>query len=98
MGTKTIIITELIPEYDSRKSFYRKAIVIDTKDHYTLMSYDTEVFRCDKRGRNGKLLWTGYSLTTYRHIREFIRQYCDLPDESVELTLDNISDMFSEDN
>ena len=74
-------MTELIPEYDSSKSFYRKAMVCDGKNGWYLYSYDTEVFfipfdDCDDNEEDEmRLLWRGYSATTYGHIREFIKHY-----------------------
>ena len=70
-------ITELRPEYDSRASFYGKARVIDYGDGvYELQSYDTIVARVE----NGKVTQNDigkYSVTTNRHIREFLKQYAD---------------------
>lgn len=64
---------ELQAIYDRAKSFYGKAKVI-TENNGTihLISYTTEVAII----KNGKLYIYGfYSVTTLRHIREFIRQY-----------------------
>lgn len=68
--------TELIPLYDSRKSFYGKATVIhdDDKGYIMLKSYDTIVCRIDNYN-NFDRLWHGYSATTMRHINEFCNQY-----------------------
>ena len=65
--------TELLPRYDSRKSFYGKAHVIDYGNGtYELQSYSTIVSRCV----NGKVEHLGrWSQTTTRHQREFERQY-----------------------
>jgi len=35
------MITELIPEFDSRKSFYKKALVINEDNKLKLQSYNT---------------------------------------------------------
>ena len=37
-------MTELIPEYDARKSFYGRAMICEGKNGWYLYSYDTEVF------------------------------------------------------
>lgn len=75
-------MNELRPIFDTRKSFYGKAIVVDNADGFYLYSYGTKVFFIpidnggDDNDSNGmRLLWKGYSNTTYRHIREFIEQY-----------------------
>lgn len=66
---------ELTARYDSRKSFYGKAHVIDHGNgKLELQSYDTIVAEID----NGHLVYDclgEYSQTTNRHIREFIRQF-----------------------
>ena len=64
---------ELTPRYDSRKSFYGKAQVVEYDDGTTaLKSYDTIVSRCV----NGKVEHLGkWSVTTSRHQREFERQF-----------------------
>ena len=60
---------ELSP-VDSRKSFYGKAIVCIDRKGKTLYSYNTPVIRWRL---NGKLerLWSGWSLTTGRHVTAF---------------------------
>lgn len=68
----TKLITELQPRYDGRKSFYKKAHVIDYGTHVELRSYSTIVAGIDKEGLayvNGT-----YSPTTLRHIKEFLAQ------------------------
>lgn len=66
-------IYELSARYDSRKSFYGKAHVIDHENGtFELLSYDTIVSRCV----NGKVEHLGkYSMTTSRHQKEFERQF-----------------------
>lgn len=63
----------LNPRYDSRKSFYNKAMVFEHKGNYLLKSYDTFVCAII----NGKVikLWDGYSMTTMRHINDFVAQF-----------------------
>ena len=67
--------SNLLPRYDSRKSFYGKARLIHL-DNGTiqLQSYDTVVCEIDKAG-NFKMLWDGKTQTTNRHIKEFKRQF-----------------------
>lgn len=70
-------IYELSARYDSRKSFYGKAHVIEL-DNGTLQlqSYNTIV----REIKNGKYfqLWDGKSQTTTRHIKEFIKQFAEV--------------------
>lgn len=68
-------IYELPAIYDSRKSFYGKAKVIE-HDNGTiqLQSYNTIVCEIDKDGYFRKL-WDGNTQTTNRHIKEFTRQF-----------------------
>lgn len=66
-------IYELSARYDSRKSFYGKAKVIDHENGtLELLSYSTIVSRCE----NGKVTHLGkWSPTTTRHQREFEKQF-----------------------
>lgn len=58
-------------DYDSRKSFYKRAKVIKYNNAIYLQSYDTIVARI----KNGKVFVRGwYSQTTARHINEFLLQ------------------------
>ncbi len=59
--------------YDSRKSFYGKAVVYDYEDGTKeLYSYNTLVSRC----KNGVVEHLGkWSQTTSRHQREFEKQF-----------------------
>lgn len=68
-----MMIFELTARYDSRKSFYGKAHVIDHEDGtLELQSYNTIVSRC----KDGKVEHLGkWSQTTSRHQREFERQF-----------------------
>lgn len=63
---------ELLAVYDSRQSFYHEAIVECDNGVETLYSYNTKVAYIDKSGAH--VIGT-YSLTTLRHIREFLRQH-----------------------
>ena len=68
-------IVELHPYYDSRKSFYGKALVIHHDDgKIQLQSYQTIVCEIDEKGVF-RMLWEGKTQTTSRHIREFTRQF-----------------------
>ena len=75
----TIITTELVPQYDARKSFYGKAkIETDTElDVTSLYSYGTLVAAIFWHlGDNGRAAVYGtYSATTLRHIKEFLKQH-----------------------
>ena len=66
-------ILELVPRYDTRKSFYGKAHVVDHEDGMIeLQSYNTIVSRCV----NGKVEELGkWSATTTRHQKEFRKQF-----------------------
>ena len=66
-------IFELSPRYDTRKSFYGKARVVDHENGtIELQSYDTIVSRCV----NGKVEELGkWSATTTRHQKEFRKQF-----------------------
>ncbi len=67
------IVYELTARFDSRKSFYGKAHVIDHGNGVVeLMSYSDIVSRCV----DGKIEHLGtWSQTTSRHQREFERQF-----------------------
>ena len=61
----------LKPRYDSRQSFYGKAVVMVNDNVLELYSYETRVATFDTDSR--KVHLTGaYSMTTARHIREFL--------------------------
>ena len=66
-------IYELNPRFDSRKSFYGKAHIIDHENGtFELQSYNTIVSRCI----NGKVEELGkWSNTTTRHQKEFRKQF-----------------------
>ena len=71
MSTK---INELAPMHDRAKSFYGKAYIItDGYGTQTLYSYSTPVLSIDAH-RNVSRHWHGYSVTTMRHVDEFMRQ------------------------
>ena len=69
---------ELLPIYDSRKSFYHKAIIEEENENIKLYSYDTLVCTLSHNdiilndNIDQSLL---FSSTTLRHIKEFLKQY-----------------------
>lgn len=65
---------ELMANYDSRKSFYGKALVEEDGATLTLYSYLTPVAKI-VNGQYVSLGYEGYSQTTNRHIKEFRRQF-----------------------
>jgi hypothetical protein len=66
-------ISSLEVRYDSRKSFYGKAEVIDYIDGTKqLKSYNTIVAEISREGK-AEVFGT-YSPTTLRHIKEFLQQ------------------------
>lgn len=65
-------IYDLIP-MDGRKSFYGKAKVIEKDNGETvLQSYNTEVCKIISGGEFVRL-WSGYSVTTMKHINSFLQ-------------------------
>lgn len=72
--------TELIPQYDTAKSFYGKAIIsLENTGEYTLYStlysYGTRVCSiCLHEGVITARVYGTYSPTTLRHIKEFLKQ------------------------
>ncbi len=65
----------LEPRYDSRKSFYNKAHVVDDSDgSQILYSYDTPVCKINSRGEVELLAQWDSSQTTLRHVKEFLQQ------------------------
>lgn len=73
---------ELKPIHARQKSFYGKAMLaVDTgaDTHYILHSYGTPVLAVEV-AENGNIyisrLWSSYSATTGRHVREFTYQVC----------------------
>lgn len=71
-------IYELFPRYDTRKSFYGKAHIIETSKTIKLKSYDTIILQYSKQTKTIKFLcrdpWA-FSQTTNRHINEFLKQF-----------------------
>lgn len=85
----------LEPRYDSRQSFYGKAVVakdfIGDSIYYKLLSYGTLVAMA-KKDYDGKMSYTHmgkYSQTTSRHQREFFRQL-GLSDDDIKILEKNV--------
>ena len=68
-----ISFMELCPYYDSAKSFYGKAKVIEIENDVFLISYDTIVAFFNRNAKVAQVYGT-YSATTLRHIKEFLKQ------------------------
>jgi hypothetical protein len=72
----TSFVSHLEPRYDSRKSFYGKAIVKQKNGIIVLQSYETDVAAFNPE--SGKMTLcayaSAYSRTTCRHVWEFMRQ------------------------
>ncbi len=67
-----------LPCFDTRKSFYGKAKVIENDNgEKVLISYNTEVAKITESGKVIRL-WDGTSQTTCRHFNSFLIFY-DLP-------------------
>lgn len=70
---------ELLPVYDSKKSFYNKAIIEEESGIKKLYSYNTLV--CTLYQNNNIILNNNvdqsllFSHTTLRHIKEFLKQF-----------------------
>jgi hypothetical protein len=76
---------ELSPRYDSRASFYRKAMVRRENGRLILRSYDTDVAYIE----NGRaVVLDTYSATTLRHIKEFLKQEGFRADTSSQIVKD----------
>lgn len=70
-------IYELMARYDSRKSFYGKAHIIELDNGIIqLQSYDTIVGEI--KDNTYYQLWEGKSQTTTRHIKEFKKQFLEV--------------------
>lgn len=68
-----ISIMELCPYYDSAKSFYGKARVVEIENDVFLVSYETIVAFFNRKTKIAQVVDT-FSPTTLRHIKEFLRQ------------------------
>lgn len=52
-----------------------RALIIDTPDKRYLQSYDTLILETDKATGATVKLWGGYSVTTMKHINEFMNRH-----------------------
>lgn len=73
------LIYELKPKYDTAKSFYKKAWV---EEHHeiksvSLISYETYMvnIQLDKKTIAFNNDYDNYSVTTLRHVKEFLKQF-----------------------
>jgi hypothetical protein len=62
---------ELLPKFDARKNFYKKAIIIPISNGTQLQSYFTIVAKITN---NKPTVFGDYSPTTLRHIKEYLKQ------------------------
>lgn len=66
---------ELIPQYDSKQSFYGKATTEQDGNSLKLYSYNTLVAEIVSRETSKEYIYMGkYSQTTSRHQKEFFKQ------------------------
>lgn len=70
------MISELIPKYENKQSYYGKAILKHKDSTVTLASYFTDIIKIDKTTNEFKVLCEPEDLssTTLRHLREFLKQ------------------------
>lgn len=80
------ITTELLPQYDRSKSFYKKAFILDDGKIKRLQSYDTIVGYIENNGR--AVIKGTYSKTTLRHITEFLKQHGFKAESSKQIMAD----------
>lgn len=57
-----------------------RAVVIDTPEKRYLQSYDTLILETDKATGATVKLWDGYSVTTLKHVNEFLHRAIDKRD------------------
>lgn len=73
---KGYITEELVPRYDSHKSFYGKAVVRKHDNYATLVSYKTDVAVIKFTDKfSVQVLTDALTSTTLRHVKEFLKQY-----------------------
>ena len=63
-------VVSILPDSNNR------AVVIETDREKVLQSYDTLILSVEKTTGKIHKLWNGYSVTTLKHINEFLRPYC----------------------
>ena len=64
--------TELKTQYDTRKSFYGKAVVEQEENTTNLFSYNTKVATISKDGT--AQVFNTHTQTTLRHVKAFLQQ------------------------
>lgn len=70
------MLYELVPQYDTRASFYGKAQVMESENNLKLYSYNTLVAEIIKEDNKTIYKYYGkFSQTTTRHQKEFFKQY-----------------------
>ena len=71
------VTEELVPRYDSCKSFYGKAVVRKHDDYSTLVSYKTDVavVKFTDNKFSVQVLEDVLTPTTLRHVKEFLKQH-----------------------
>ena len=62
-------VVSILPDSNNR------AIVIGTPEKIFLQSYDTLILCVDKKSGKINKLWSGYSVTTMKHINTFLSSY-----------------------
>lgn len=69
-------MTELTCQYDSRNSFYGKAIIATEDNVETLCSYCVPVVRYDRSADKVITFYSSFteSATTLRHVKEYLKQ------------------------
>ena len=77
---------ELQTRYDSRKSFYGKAYYTVSHGIKRLYSYNTLVAKINRKG--DVYVDLGYSNTTNRHIKEFLKQQGCFADNTKQIKED----------
>jgi len=71
-----MIIENLKSIYSSRKSFYNKAKIKKDKNNLILISYTSEILKLNLKTKKLKRLYNqDFSVTTTRHINEFLKQF-----------------------
>ena len=77
----------LEPKHDARRSFYGKAQVDVNGDRQTLYSYNTKVAEI-KDGKVTLFPAWNYSMTTLRHVKDFLKQNGFKADSSKQISTD----------
>ena len=62
-------IVKILPNSNNR------AVTIETKDKIFLQSYDTVILSIDKESKTIDKFWNDYSVTTLKHINDFLQPY-----------------------